>query len=121
MPASDGSSAKRYRTIVEGVALVSEYRRSGLSAGDFARERGVTRKSLNYWIGRVGALAHASSAASAFVEVTPPPPRLASSESAPGATAGAAIEVRLSGGASIIVSAGYDATLLRSVVQALSC
>lgn len=119
-------SRKQYRSVVEGFELVAEYRRSGLSAGDFSQQRGVSRKSLNYWVGRATALAQAAVApATGFVEVTPPTAQpclpAPASVSASGLDPVCKLEIRLSGGASIVVATGFDAALLRSVVQALSC
>ncbi len=112
---------KQYRSVVQGFELVAEFRRSGLSAGDYSRQCGVSRKSLNYWIGRSTALAHAAvTSPQGFVEVTPPANTQALIP-APTQPGSGSLEIRLPGGATIVVSASFDGALLRSVVKALSC
>ncbi|MBA3847240.1 MAG: hypothetical protein H0X45_11445 [Planctomycetes bacterium] len=120
MRSTGSGSPKQYRSVVEGFELVADFRRSGLSAGDFARERSVSRKSLNYWVGRSTALAHAAvTAPRGFVDVTPR--SIQPGLPAPVASQSGSLEIRLQGGATIVVGAGFDGALLRCVVQALSC
>ena len=86
--------------------LVSEQKRSGQSVAAFCREHGVCAPQLFAWKKRLG-----QAAAQGFVsvQVTEDPP----------ATAGPAIEVRLSGGRSVIVEPGFDAVHLRAVLDVL--
>ena len=46
--------AKRTRSASEWSQLVGEWKRSGQSAGDFARRRGLSPKTLSWWAWRLG-------------------------------------------------------------------
>jgi hypothetical protein len=82
--------------------------------GAFCRRRRVNRERLRYWQ-RV--LADRGSQRSGFVEIRPSRRRGAADATV--ATA-AALEVHLPGGVRIAVGTGFDAALLRAVVEALS-
>jgi hypothetical protein len=84
--------------------LVSEQRKSGQSAAEFCRERGIGVTHFFEWRRK---LSEAEAKAGQFVEV-----RLAAPRSQ-------ALEVRLSGGRSVLVEPGFDAAHLRAVVAAL--
>ncbi len=57
--------SESYFTKADGKALVSEWRRSGLSKGEFCRVRGVSKPKLVYWTKQVGV-------SPSFIEVTVP-------------------------------------------------
>ena len=140
---------RRYASVVEGCAMAAQFRRSGLTIGEFTRQTGVSRSMVLYWTQRERELA--ASAQAGFVEVTPaieavdteaqaapvitPPAVIARSEPAkspkapspaapippPAAIAEAprSLVIRLPGGAVIVVDAGFDPSLLRAVVGCL--
>lgn len=92
------------RTKDERARIVSEWRASGQSAYQFAKGKGIVLNSLKRW-----ASAEAERPAFVRLEVAAPP--------APSTPAQVAIEVR---GARVVVEKGFDAGLLRAVVEALS-
>jgi hypothetical protein len=80
----------------------------------FCRRRRVNRERLRYWQ-RV--LADRGAGRSGFVEIRPSRRRsVANAAVAPAA----ALELRLPDGVRIAVGTGFDAALLRAVVEALS-
>ena len=90
----------------EGLALVAAWRArdDGQNVARFCRQRGIGPWVLYYWRGRESVGAQAS--ASGFVEVTSP-------------ACSSVLEVVV-GAASVVVRSGFDAHLLRCVVQALA-
>lgn len=91
-------------------AEVSRWRKSGLSAREYAARRGFDVQRLYWWARRVDS--GSSGRAQRFAEVVfaPTPAR----ESRTG------IVVHIRGGHHIVVEAGFDPEALRSVVAALS-
>ena len=136
----------RYKSVVEGCAMAAQYRRSGLTLGEFVRQTGVTRRMVEYWLRRERELA--ASNQTDFVEVTPTlvvpvspaetvsattllaPPSVAavvpkqapqaSAESPPSPPTQPSLEIRLPSGATIAVGASFDPVLLRAVVGCLA-
>ena len=137
----------RYKSVVEGCAMAAQYRRSGLTLGEFVRQTGVTRRMVEYWSRRERELAANNHAD--FVEVTPTlvvpdcpaetvtaTALLSSSivvpvepEQVPPASVGSpppppstqpTLEIRLPSGATIAVGASFDPVLLRAVVGCLA-
>lgn len=90
--------------------LVSEQKRSGQSVAAFCRERGVCAPQFFAWKKRLSRAGTEQFLAVEVVEAGEP-----SQPPAPGR----AIEIRLSGGCSVIVEPGFDAGHLRAVVAAL--
>jgi hypothetical protein len=90
----------------EGLALVAAWyaRDVGQNMTGFCQQRGIGPWVLYYWRGRESVGAQAS--ASGFVEVTQP-------------VCSSVLEVVV-GAASVVVRSGFDAHLLRCVVQALA-
>lgn len=88
----------------ERAQIVREWRASGVSAYQFAKSKGIVLNSLKRW-----ASLEAERPAFVRLEVAP--------SSTPSMTAQLAIEVR---GARVVVEKGFDAGLLRAVVEALS-
>ena len=90
----------------EGLALVAAWRSrdAGQNMTRFCQQRGIGPWVLHYWRGRESVGAQAS--ASGFVEVTQP-------------VCSSVLEVVV-GAASVVVRSGFDAHLLRCVVQALT-
>ena len=90
----------------EGLALVAAWRArdDGQNVARFCRQRGIGPWVLYYWRGRE--LVGAQASASGFVEVTQP-------------VCSSVLEVVV-GAASVVVRSGFDAHLLRCVVQALA-
>jgi hypothetical protein len=97
---------------------IGGHRRSGLGVRAYCRREGLSEASFYWWrrrlVERVAAVMGAAPAA--FVEVTSatrPAPAVAPAVES-------SLEVRLPGGAIVCVQAGFDAALLRQVVEALS-
>ena len=90
----------------EGLALVAAWRARdvGQNMTGFCQQRGIGPWVLHYWRGRESAGAQGS--ASGFVELTQP-------------VCSSVLEVVV-GAASVVVRSGFDAHLLRCVVQALA-
>ena len=100
-----GSMAKRSdETWAKWRELISEQRGSGQSAAAFCRERGMSVTHFFEWRRK---LSEAEAKAGRFVEV-----RVASVQ-------GRALEVRLSGGRSVMVEPGFDEAHLRAVLAVL--
>jgi len=130
-------SNHRYHRINDGVRLVDDLRRSGLTQAAFAQQRGIGEKKVSYWVRRVRALTAAPSppappklvqvatiSAAGMVTVESPSPaalmQKCSSpvEKMPAALSSpVAVEIRFSGGRSIAVSAGFDRATLRAVIE----
>ena len=93
-------------------AVVSEQIASGQSVAAFCKERGVTSSQLFAWKKR---LREAEKAQFVEVQLKPAEPlrEMVSRQSAK------AIEVRLRGGRSIAVEAGFDADHLRALLTVL--
>ena len=93
------------------LGLISEQEQSGKTVADFCRERGIAASQLYSWKRRcVGA-----KAASGFVRLKVGP----AVETETAATARSGIEVRLSGGRSLMVEPGFDASHLRALLAVL--
>jgi hypothetical protein len=58
----------RYTSVVDGCTMAAQYRRSGLTIGEFVRQTGVSRRMVLYWTQRERELATAVEAG--FTEVT---------------------------------------------------
>lgn len=86
--------------------LVSEQKRSGQSVAAFCRERGVCAPQFFAWKKRLSEEVSAKFVAVQVVSVGEPVP-------------GRALEIRLSGGRSVMVEPGFDADHLRAVLAAL--
>ena len=91
--------------------LVAEQKRSGQSVAAFCRERGICAPQLFAWKKRLNQAGPGQFVAVQVVEAEEP--------SHPPAARRPAIEIRLSGGHSVIVEPGFDAGHLRAVVAAL--
>jgi transposase-like protein len=90
--------------------LISEHGQSGKSVAAFCRERGVRASQMFYWKHRVPKRAMAE-----FVQLgVAPAPGIEQ-----GATRARAIEVRLTGGRSVVVEPGFDASHLRALLEVL--
>lgn len=91
--------------------LVSEQKGSGQSVAAFCRERGICAPQFFAWKKRLNQAGTEQFVAVRVVETGEPPHPLAVRRPA--------IEIRLSGGHSVIVEPGFDAGHLRAVVAAL--
>lgn len=91
-----------YRTKEERARIVDEWRASGESGYRFARSRGLSLNSLKRWATALGR-------GPQFVRLQVAAPATP--------VAAMAVEVR---GARVVVEAGFDPSLLRAVVEALS-
>ena len=131
----------RYTSVVDGIALANDFVRSRQSMSEFARSRGVSFNMVRYWSIRARQLASASepglvqvaevSSTGALEPVSPPvvstpapapPPALPSLPSTTvtkPAPSSLTIEVRLPGGVSIAVGAGFSPTVLSQVIACL--
>lgn len=103
--------------------MAADFRRSGLTVAEFAKQKGVTRKMIMYWTGRERELA--ASRPQELVRMPAPAPTsdavAAPAPSAPvPVQSNAAIELRFPGGLVATVHPGFDATLLREVIRALA-
>ncbi|HVA64745.1 MAG TPA: hypothetical protein VNF74_13550 [Terriglobales bacterium] len=90
--------------------LIEEQARSGQSAAEFCRARGLWASSFFLWKRKLGEAK--AEAASGFVELR--------AVAAPAPAANAALEVGWAGGPSVWVRAGFEPELLRQVVAALA-
>ena len=129
----------RYTSVVDGIALANDFARSRQTMSEFARHRGVSFNMVRYWSIRARRLASASEpglvqlaevSCAGVVEPVPapevptPPPAPAQpslpSVVIPGrVSASATIEVRLPGGVSIAIGAGFSPTVLSQVIACL--
>ena len=123
----------RYKTVIEGCAMAARFRQSGLTAGAFVRQTGVSRRMVDYWTRRERELAQTVNGG--FAEMTPAIEHVAvDAAAAPaavperppvpappmrGPSAPSSIELRLPGGAAIAVGPGFDPVVLRAVVACL--
>jgi transposase-like protein len=96
------------RTPEQWSRWIARQRRSGLSVSEFCSRHGLALSTFHYWRRRLG-----SEHGPAFVEVTTASP-VASAE------AQASIELSLPRGVVARVRPGFDALLLRLIVEALS-
>jgi len=88
----------------EGESLVRAWRSSGNSLSAFCRERGIARPRLDYWARRTSAASSGNDVG--FVAVCP-------------VANNAGFDIRLDR-VSVRVEPGFDAVLLRAVIEALS-
>lgn len=88
---------------------VREWRASGLSAPEFARERGFAAATLRWWSSRLVRVARVERQTVRMARVVPAARRAASS---------APLTVRV-GMVQVDVRAGFDPALLRALVEAL--
>jgi hypothetical protein len=128
----------RYTSVVDGIALANDFVRSRQSMSDFARQRGVSFSMVRYWSIRARQLSSASepglvqvaevSSTGAIEPVSPPVVASATSAPSPSlpsttltkpAPASPTIEVRLPGGVSIAVGAGFSPAVLSQVIACL--
>jgi hypothetical protein len=129
----------RYTSVVDGIALANDFARSRQTMSEFARQRGVSFSMVRYWSIRARRLASASepglvqvaevSLAGAIKPVAPPqeptplpaprPPSLPSMAVMKPAPSSPTIEVRLPGGVSIAVGAGFSPAVLSQVIACL--
>lgn len=127
----------RYTSVVDGIALANDFVRSRQSMSEFARSRGVSFNMVRYWSIRARQLSSASepdlvqvaevSSTGAIEPVVPtpepsptpsPPPSLPSTVTKP-IPSSPTIEVRLPGGVSIAVGAGFSPAVLSQVIACL--
>ena len=92
----------KHHNKAERSAIVGAWRTSGLTAGNFARERGMSQTSILRWAAEV------DDAAPAFVRLELPTKRT---------SAGLAVHI---GPVRILVERGFDGALLRELVDVLS-
>ena len=103
---------KRRRWTLEiATAELGRWRDSGLSAGEYARRRGIDPQRLYWWARRVEA--PPGEAAPGFTEII-----LAPAASGDGARGGVVIHLR--SGHRIMVEPSFDAEVLRRVVAVLA-
>ena len=131
----------RYTSVVDGIALANDFVRSRQSMSEFARQRGVSFSMVRYWSIRARQLSSASepglvqvaevSSTGAIEPVSPPvvstpvstpspaPPSLPSTTVTKLSPSLPTIEVRLPGGVSIAVGAGFSPAVLSQVIACL--
>ena len=133
----------RYTSVVEGIALANDFVRSRQSMSEFARQRGVSFSMVRYWSIRARQLSSASEpglvqvaevSSTGVIEpvslpvVTNPAPGPASAPPSlpsmmvtkpPSPSPSPTIEVRLPGGVSIAVGAGFSPSVLSQVIACL--
>jgi hypothetical protein len=128
----------RYTSVVDGIALANDFVRSRQSMSEFARQRGVSFNMVRYWSIRARQLSSASepglvqvaevSSTGVIEPVSPPvvstpapapPPSLPSMAVTKPASSSPTIEVRLPGGVSIAVGAGFSPAVLSQVIACL--
>jgi hypothetical protein len=125
----------KYLTVVEGFVLANDLVKSRQTVREFARQRGVTTRMVQYWAGRARELAEKNtpnlvqvaeiSPSGAMIQVSPPSqlpaaprPQLAGVISAPLTSSPPVIEVQLKNGIRIGIGAGFSPEVL---VQVISC
>jgi transposase len=108
-PSPDAAGVGRL-TSTAALALLNEWRASGVSAARFARARGIPAQTLYRWRDR---LRRRSAAGDLCQVVLDAPPR----PSAPGAD----LVVELPGGVRVHVAPSTDERHLRLVLRALAC
>jgi len=106
MTTEAGIVPKRRRTAAEIEQVVREFEDSGLNRSQFCRREGLALITLNRYLKRVRG-EQVSSGGLVAVEI------------GGGTHEGGGLAVVLSGGRRIEVGAGFDASLLRRLVQAL--
>ncbi len=89
-------------------ARVRDWKRSGLTAADYAERERLSAGTLRWWSSRLGRLAPAR---------TPPP--VVEVTLAQGAVAASALEVVLASGARVVVPLGFDETTLARLLTVL--
>jgi hypothetical protein len=140
MPEAQSPSAKpgkpKYLTVVEGFALANDLVKSRQTVAEFARQRGVTTRMVQYWAGRARELAEKNtpnlvqvaeiSQSGVMVPVSPPAqlpatlrPQLAAVISAQLTSPLPVIEVQLKNGIRIGIGAGFSPEVLKQVISCL--
>lgn len=111
---SSSSPKRERRSEAAGQVLVAAWMASGLPQAEFARQHGVTAQRLSYWRLRQRRPMAAIDDAG-FVEIPPSvPPTSAASVGA------SEVIVEIGGNVRVRLVAGFDPTLLRAVVSALT-
>jgi kynurenine formamidase len=101
-------------TAQQAQQLLDEQALSGVGIMAFCRDHGVSYARLKYWRGRLATRREASPVDAGFVELVP-----ASRKSAHDMMVSAGVMIRVSDDCRIEVSRGFDAVVLRAVVEAL--
>jgi transposase-like protein len=114
MTEEQGTVVKRRRTAAEIEQIVREYKSSGLNRSQFCRQQGLTLGVLNRYLRRLLVSGGGGANGDGLVAVEVADQKLR----AEGAGS-CGLAVVLGKGRRIAVSAGFDATTLRRVVQAL--
>ncbi len=92
--------------------IVSRWRRSGMSAADFAPSVGVSVPTLYLWRRRTVAGGERGAMQPTFVEIAP--------RSEPSAPSGSGLELLLPRGLVLRIGPGFDAESLRRLVDCLA-
>lgn len=108
------SSARRNWDASAGAALVAAFQSSGVSRAVFCAQRGIGRWRLAYWERRLSDRIAQTAASDAAADALPP---LGFVELRVGGDSTLTVTV---GSAQVVVGPGFDAALLRDVVEALS-
>lgn len=105
----------------EMAALIAEQERSGLSAREFARQRGIAEGTMSWWRRELrlrGALGRSADTGSAALI----PVAVVDEVRATGATPSRdGFVVHTAAGMKVEVPSGFDAAELRRLLEALSC
>jgi hypothetical protein len=107
MKETSSGSKTRHRSREEAERLVGEFEQSGMTRKAFCIERGIAVHTLDYYRQRHGAKAAATTT-----------PQLLPVELIEAGNV-SSLRVELANGRRIVVEPGFDADLLRRVVQAL--
>lgn len=118
--------ARVRRPAAEWVALIDQWRESGLSLPSFCERNGLNYGTMSGWVykrNHQGALERARREAGA-VEDTPPaaafvPVRVVEAEPGGEGSGRAGVEVVIGAGRRVVVDAGFDEETLRRVVAVL--
>ena len=113
-----GPGRHRYRSVIEGCEMAAEFRRSGMTMAEFARQKGLSRRTVMYWHVRERELAQTTQAGFVELSGTPASPKAlpAPPQSTIPSESWSAIEIRMPNGAMLSVRSGFDAKLLRDVL-----
>ena len=101
-------------TAQQAQQLLDEHALSGVGIMEFCRDHGVSYARLKYWRERLATPRKVPSVHAGFVELIPPP------RSEPSPLVSTGVVIRMSAGCQIEVSRGFDASVLRAVVGALT-
>lgn len=110
--------ARQRATRSEWAKRVGAWKKSGLSAGEFAAREGLSASSLSWWSWKLGTSRRATNPSHATAALTLVPLRVAPAPSAVAAEATTPVEIAIDG-CVVRVRAGFDRATLLDVLDLL--